>query len=104
MLTPRTSWLFVVSSYAGVISMPLLVMLQLSSGYGGTFLGLWNPPNSEALRRNVGITLLILLIASTALSLFTARQSTGPPRNAAIFSFSLGMLFLAFFSITATFG
>jgi hypothetical protein len=47
-------WLGVAFTYVGWIAVALLVMLQMASGYGFSFLGTGKPPNTAEFRRTVG--------------------------------------------------
>lgn len=59
-------WLSVAIAYLGWSAVVLLVMLQLASGYGSSFLGTGEPPNTAEFRRTVGLWLLLAYLASTA--------------------------------------
>jgi preprotein translocase subunit SecG len=59
-------WLGVAVAYLGWIAVVLLVMLQLASGYGSSFFGTGEPPNTEEFRRAVGLWAFLAYVTSTA--------------------------------------
>lgn len=58
-------WLGVVAAYLGWIALVLLVMLQLASGYGSSFLGTGVPPNTVEFRHTVGLWAILAYVVST---------------------------------------
>lgn len=58
-------WLCVAVAYLGWIAVALLVMLQLASGYGSSFLGIGPPPNTAQFRLAVGLVAALAYCVSS---------------------------------------
>lgn len=78
----RLIWLVVDSAYFLVAAGAVAIRLQLASGFGFDFLGLWRPPNSEDFRRMCGVAALSALTLAALFVLFVALRGRGVPRIA----------------------
>ena len=96
MWSQKTTWLCVIGTFAGWAAVGTFVMLILHSGYGGSFLGIWTPPNTDAFRRVIGIGALFALLASTALAVVVAWRGSGAGRWFGVVQAGLGALAFAF--------
>ena len=69
-------WMGVAAAYVGWIAVVLLVMLQLAFGYGSSFLGTGEPPNTAEFRRTVGLLAALAYLLSTTGSVFAIWRDT----------------------------
>lgn len=87
-------WLCVGIAYVGWIAMILLVMLQMASGYGSSFLGTGTPPNSVEFRRVVGQFAFLAYLLSTGGAVFAIWHGDRAVRWAAAIPATLSALAL----------
>jgi hypothetical protein len=87
-------WLCVCIAYAGWIAVILLVMLQMTSGYGSSFLGTGTPPNTVEFRRAVGQFVVLAYLLSTGGAVFAIWYGDGTVRWAAAIPATLSALAL----------
>jgi hypothetical protein len=84
MWSAKKTWLCVVVAFACWAAVVIVVMLQVHSGYSGSFLGLWTPPNSYSFRQTMGIGALSALVISIALAVLAVVRGRGFARWVAI--------------------
>ena len=89
-------WLCVAIAYVGWIAVILLVMLQMASGYGSSFLGTGTPPNSVEFRRVVGQFADLAYLPSTGGAAFAIWHGDRTVRWAAAIPATLSVLALLF--------
>jgi hypothetical protein len=94
MWSAKTTWLCVVVAFAGWAAVVIFVMLQVHSGYSGSFLGLWTPPNSDSFRQTMGIGALSALVISIAFAVFAVVRGSGVARWVALIPATFGVLVL----------
>ena len=91
----RNSWLCIAGALTCWVAVVLLVTLQLASGFGFAFLGIWTPPNTESFRRSVGAVVLLALVSSTLLGTLPAWYGHGAIRLAGAVPAALAAVALA---------
>lgn len=87
-------WLCVAIAYVGWIAVILLVMFQMASGYGSSFLGTGTPPNSVEFRRAVGQFAFLAYLLSTGGAAFAIWHGDRTVRWAAAIPATLSALAL----------
>ena len=94
MWSARTTWLCVVAAFTGWAAVVAFVMLQLHSGYSGSFLGLWTPPNTDEFRSAMGIGAMVALLTSIVFAVMAIARGSGIGRWVAVLPAGLGVLAL----------
>jgi hypothetical protein len=102
-LSNSNSWWMVICGAVALLLIPLLIYLQLASGYSGKFLGLWIPPNSVEFRMGVGIAMLVTINVSVLLNGLVFLWGGGLARRAATVLIWPGVLILAWAVAKAVF-
>jgi hypothetical protein len=94
MCSTKATWLCVCAAFAGWGAVIIFVMLQLHSGYSGSFLGIWTPPTTVEFRQAMGIGALLALLASIAFAVLAVVRGSGVGRWVAVIPAGLSVLAL----------